>query len=325
VTPRTAAVVPSWNGRRWLASCLPAIAAQEGARFDVVVVVDDGSSDGTAAWVAREHPSVRLVVRPERGGFARAANAGLRAAEAAGCEVAALVNSDVELHPRWLVTARAELTPGRAAVASKMVTRADPGVLDDCGDVLRRDGVCEQRGRGRRDLGRFDAPGEVWGACAGAALLRLGPVLALGGFDEAYGQYLEDADLALRLRLAGWSCGYAPAEARHAGGGSAGGLPAPVAYWTARNTVLLVATWFPPAWWRPVAYRQLAWLADAARRGRLRPHVRGVRDGLLTARRLGRLRGRRRRRTAWPVPIEQAVPDRPWRGPRAGGHPRSAG
>ncbi len=323
MTARTAAVVPSWNGRGWLVGCLAAVAAQEGARFDLVVVVDDGSSDGTAAWLAREHPSVLLVRREERGGFARAANAGLRAAAGAGCELAALVNSDVELDPGWLATARAELRPGRATVATKMVARENPAVLDDCGDVLRRDGVCEQRGHGRRDDGRHDAPGEVWGACAGAALLRLEPVLALGGFDEAYGQYLEDADLALRLRLAGWDCGYAPAVARHAGAGSAAGLPAPVRYWTARNTVLLVATWFPPAWWRPVAYRQLAWLAAAARDGTLGPHLRGVRDGLLAARRLGRLRGRARRRAPWPVPIEEAVPDRPWRGPRAGGHPRS--
>jgi hypothetical protein len=204
-----------------------------------------------------------------------------------------------------------------------MVARHDPGLLDDCGDVLRRDGVCEQRGRGRRDDGRHDAPGEVWGACAGAALLRLEPVLALGGFDEAFGQYLEDAELALRLRLAGWRCGYAPAVARHAGGGSAAGLAAPVRYWVARNSVLLVATWFPLAWWRPVAYRQVAWLVDAARAGALGPHLRGVRDGVLAARRLGRLRRRAARRAAWPVPIQEAVPDRPWRGPGAGGHPRS--
>jgi len=323
VTPRTAAVVPSWNGRHWLASCLPAVAGQVGARFDLVVVVDDGSTDGTADWLAREHPSVLLVRRTERGGFARAANAGLRAAAGAGCELAALVNSDVELDSRWLATARAGLGPGRAAVATKLVARDDPGLLDDCGDVLRRDGVCEQRGRGRRDDGRHDRAGEAWGACAGAALLRLGPVLALGGFDEAYEQYLEDADLALRLRLAGWSCGYAPAVARHAGGGSVAGLRAPVRYWVARNTVLLVATWFPAAWWRPVAYRQVAWLAGAARAGALGPHLRGVRDGVRAARRLGRLRGRAARRAAFPVPIEDAIPDVPWRGPRAGGHPRS--
>ena len=323
MTGRTAAVVPAHDGRAWLPGCLRALSGQEGARFDVVVVVDDASRDGTADWVAEAHPSVLLVRRAVRGGFARAANAGLRAAAAAGCAHAALVNSDVELDPGWLACARAELAPERAAVATKMVALADPGVLDDCGDVLRRDGVCEQRGRGRRDSGQLDLPGEVWGACAGAALYRLEPVLALGGFDELYGQYLEDADLALRLRLAGWRCGYAPAVARHAGGGSAAALPAPVRYWTARNTVLLVATWFPAAWWRPVAYRQLAWLAAAARTGALGPHLRGVRDGLLAARRLGRLRGRARRRAAWPVPIEAAVPDRPWRGPRAGGHARS--
>ena len=97
----------------------------------------------------------------------------------------------------------------------------------DTGDILRRDGVCEQRGRFTRDDGRFDQPGEVFGACAGAALYRRAPALELGGFDERFFLYLEDVDLALRLRLAGWTCVYEPAVALHAGEGSGGTARAP--------------------------------------------------------------------------------------------------
>ena len=101
-----------------------------------------------------------------------------------------------------------------------MVDLEDPSILYSAGDVLRRDGACEQRGRFERDSGAFDAPGEVFSACAGAALYRRAAIAAAGGFDERLGTYLEDVELGLRLRLAGWRCRWEPrAVARHAGGG----------------------------------------------------------------------------------------------------------
>jgi GT2 family glycosyltransferase len=211
--------------------------------------------------------------------------------------------------------------PRFASVACKMVRLGDERTLDDCGDVLRRDGVCEQRGHARRDDGRWDAPGEVFGACGGAALYRRSAVREAGAFDERFFSYLEDVDLALRLQLAGWRCAYEPrAVARHAGGGSSDALSKPVAYWTARNAVLLIAKHWPARWLPYVAYRQLSWLDEAARRGTLATHLRGLLAGLrLLPAGLGE-------RSAWrtkPVRIEEAVPRRPWRGPRAGGHPRS--
>jgi GT2 family glycosyltransferase len=204
-----------------------------------------------------------------------------------------------------------------------MVTLADPSVLDDTGDFLRRDGVCEQRGRGHADDGRWDEPGEVFSACAGAALLRRGTALAVGGFDERFFSYLEDVDLGLRLRLAGFRCAYAPgAVARHAGGGSAHQLERPVNAWVARNTLLLVAKAYPLRWAIPVIYRQLSWLVAAARDGVLRDHLRG----LAAARPLlGQVWAERDAlRRASIVPIGLVIDDRPWRGPQAGGH-RDAG
>lgn len=317
---RTAAVVPVHDGRGWLPGCLAALALQG---FDELIVVDDGSSDGTAAWLAAAHPAVRVVTTGPGGphGFARSAQAGVDAAPAA--DAIALVNADVTLAPGWRTAMLAGLGTGPAvgAVAGKMVRREDPGVIDDAGDLLRRDGVCEQRGRLHPDDGRWDAPGEVWGASAGAVLYRRTAFREAGGFCPAYRNYLEDVDLALALRSAGWTCAYAPAAiAAHAGGGSAAGLPAPVGYWIARNTLLLVARWFPVRWWPAVAYRQASWLVAARRDRVLGPHLRGLRDGVVAGARAWHGRGARRR--AARVPIALAVPARPWRGPAAGGHPR---
>jgi GT2 family glycosyltransferase len=312
-------VVPAWNGERWLPGLFASLAEQTEAPAEVIVV-DNGSADGTLEWLAREVPGVRVLAQGRNTGFAVAANRGLLAART---DLVALVNTDVELAPDWieLMAARLEADPGFAAVACKMVRLGDPGLLDDCGDVLRRDGVCEQRGHGLPDDGRWDVPGEVFGACAGAALYRREAVREVGAFDERFFSYLEDVDLALRLRIAGWRCAYEPrAVAHHAGRGSSGQLARPVGYWVARNTLLLVSKAWPARWLGPLLYRQAGWLVHAARAGSLGEHLRGLAAGLRL------VPSGMRERATWrsrPVRVEDAVPRRPWRGPRAGGHPRS--
>ena len=314
---RTAVVVPSWNGRRWLPGLVASLEGQQRAP-DTVLFVDNGSQDGSVSWLRERGLDVLELGRNT--GFAHAVNRGIERVDA---DAVALVNTDVELAPDWLARAvsRLEADDGLAAVATKMVLLRAPGVLDDCGDVLRRDGVCEQRGHGHTDDGRWDEAGEVFGASAGAAVYRRDAVLAAGGFDERLFAYLEDVDLALRLRLAGWRCAYEPAVARHARHGSAGELDRTIDALVARNTLLLVAKAFPARWLPAVAYRQASWLRAAARERRLRAHLGGLAAALPLL--PGVLRERRALRAGARVPIEQAVPDRPWRGPAAGGHPRA--
>jgi len=192
-----------------------------------------------------------------------------------------------------------------------MVDLEDPAVLYDAGDVLRRDGVCEQRGRFERDDGRFDEPGEVFAACAGAALYRRGAVLDVGGFDERFFLYLEDVDLGLRLRLAGWRCRYEPAVARHAGQGSASTEGLSAWTWVERNTLLLAAKAFPVRWAPQVLYRQAGWAWHALRERRLRAHLSGAAGALPLLAAMVRERRRLRARAA--VPIDQLVPARPIR------------
>jgi len=200
-----------------------------------------------------------------------------------------------------------------------MLDLAESSLIYDAGDVLRRDGVCEQRGRFTRDDGRFDEPGEVFGACAGAALYRRSAVLALGGFDERYFAYLEDVDLALRLRLAGWRCRYEPAVAWHAGEGSSLALPGGHLPLVQRNTILLLAKAFPVRWLPFVLYRQLGWAWHARRERRLRSHLRATLAAIPMLPAVWRARRELRRSAV--VSLEQAVPARPFRGPSAGGHP----
>ena len=226
-------------------------------------------------YLRDEHPGVRVLSLSDNTGFAHAANVGLHSA---GGELVALINADVELAPDWLARTTAALNahPEAASVACKMLSLRDPQIVDDAGDVLRRDGVCEQRGRFGPDDGRWEAPGEVFGACAGAALYRRAAVRDAGGFHEPYFAYLEDVDLALRLRLAGWTCRYEPVVALHAAQSSSDALPGGAAFLATRNTLVLVARFWPARWLGPVLYRQLGWAWHAARERRLRAHVRAL-------------------------------------------------
>jgi GT2 family glycosyltransferase len=307
VTSAPAVVIPNWNGAAWLTGCLDSLAAQTLPPAEVVVV-DNGSTDGSLELLAGRPPPVRTIALGRNTGFAFAANRGLEAAES---EFVALVNTDVVLEPDWLERMANALRehPEAATAACKMVDLRDPGVLYDTGDFLRRDGACEQRGRFERDDGSFDRPGEAFSACAGAALYRRAAVLEVGGFDERFFAYLEDVELGLRLRLRGWTCRYEPAVARHAGGATSGRLRRPLLGWVERNTLLLVAKWFPLRWVPYVLYRQAGWAWHAARERRLRAHWEGARAALRELPAVLRERAGLRGGTA--VPIERAVPPRP--------------
>lgn len=311
--PPVAVVVPNWNGRRWLAGCLRAIGTQT-LQPAKVIVVDNGSSDDSIPYLRAEHPETTVIELGRNTGFAHAANVGIEAAD--GAELIALVNTDVDLAPEWIARMTSALVedPSAASAACKMLSLEDPRYVYDAGDVLRRDGACDQRGRFGLDDGRFDLPGDVFGACAGAALYRRSAVRAVGGFDERYFAYLEDVDLALRLRLAGWECRYEPVVALHAGGGSSAQLSGGLERLVARNTLVLVAKAFPARWLPYVAYRQLGWAWHALLERRLAAHLLALVEAIpmLPA----ALAARRDLREAARVPIEVAVPRVSIRGQR---------
>lgn len=304
----TTVIIPNWNGERWLPGCLDSIAAQS-VQPEQVIVVDNGSTDRSLELLADSYPTVKVVAFDRNYGFAAAANRGI---EFADSQAVALINTDVELEARWLAQLSAALASDArlGSVACKMLDLQDLTLIYDAGNFLRRDGVCEQRGRFERDSGQFDRSEEIFSACAGAALYRRSAVLAVGGFDERFFAYLEDVDLGLRLQLAGWRCHYEPAVACHAGGGSSAALERPITSWVERNTLLLVAKFFPWRWLPYVAYRQLAWFFHAAKEGSLIDCLRGK---LAALPKLPAMLRERKRSGSAQVPIGQVIPVRPLR------------
>jgi GT2 family glycosyltransferase len=187
-----------------------------------VIVVDNASTDGAVEALAARHTDVD-VLRPGRNvGFAEANNEGARAAS--DCEWIALLNQDAFPEPDWLdaLVRAAREHPACTTFASRLDRATAPGELDGSGDVFHVSGLAWRRDH-RRPVTEGAGAGEVFSACAAAALYRRDAFLAAGGFDERFFCYFEDTDLAFRLRLQGHRCWYEPRSVvRHVGSGTAG-------------------------------------------------------------------------------------------------------
>lgn len=205
---RVSVVVPNLDGASLLPHCLAALERQRFEDFEVVVV-DNGSRDGSVELVRGRLPSARVVELGHNRGFAGGANAG--AAAAAG-RYLAFLNNDAEPRTDWLaeLVACRERHRRAASVASKILRRDDPSVIDGAGDAMTRSLKAYRRGAGEPDGAPFDLDAQVFSASGTACLWDAAIFDSLGGFDESYFAYYEDVDLGFRARLAGYECWYAP-------------------------------------------------------------------------------------------------------------------
>lgn len=246
--PLVSVVVVNYNGRELLPACLASLRTQTYARREVILV-DNGSRDGSVALVAEQFPEVKLVVLGENQGFAVGCNRGFR--EAAG-EWLATLNTDAVADPAWLeqLVRAAAGTPAVGMVASRMVFADRPSVINSTGITVDRAGVAWDRGCGATIETTAESL-EAFGPSGGAALYRRALIDQLGGFDEDFFMYLEDVDLAWRAQLAGWRCAYASgARVIHAHSATAGADSAFKRYLLARNRVWLLAKNYPtPELW----------------------------------------------------------------------------
>lgn len=234
--PRFSILILNWNGRDLVADCLRSLAVQTFRDFEVLVL-DNGSTDGSAEYLAKEHPGVRLLAMPENIGFCGGNNAAY--AESSG-ELILLLNNDAELEPEFLsemdAAASRDASFGMFAANVRMFDRRD--VFDSTGLLVYPDGLCRSRGWLEHDTGQYEESDEVLCPNGCAAVYRRAMIEEVGLFDEAYFAYLEDLDLGLRGQLRGWRCRYVPtAVAYHKKSMTTGYHSALKAYLVERNRI----------------------------------------------------------------------------------------
>jgi len=207
--PTISVVIVSWNGERFLEPCLSAVLAQTLEDYEIIVV-DNGSTDGSVELVRSRFPGVRLIENKRNLGYAGGANVGFQSATG---EVLALLNQDTVPHPDWLAELLAVLDGDKeiGIVGSKILS-TDGVTLQHAGAYLPWplvQGI--HYGRGEKDEGQYNELREV-DYVTGAAMAIKRPVLeAVGLFDEGFFPgYFEDVDLCFRARQAGYRVVYVP-------------------------------------------------------------------------------------------------------------------
>lgn len=223
------AAVINWNNRDYIIACLDSLFKQHGVSLDVVLL-DNGSTDGSVELVRRHFPDMRIIENGRNLGFAAAHNIGYRATSG---DWHLVLNSDVALRPDFLsrllgICARDDSIGAASGKLLRFETTNGNNIVDSVGIEIYQSRRVWDRGTGEPDRGQYDLERQVFGCCGAAALYRRAALMKLVPdgeiFPEIYFAYYEDVDLAWRMNLAGWRSMYVPdAVGRHVRGGSTKG------------------------------------------------------------------------------------------------------
>ena len=239
--PLVSVVIANYNGKQYLKGCLDSLLnIKYPAEKLEVILVDNGSKDDSLPFLKKHYPSVK-VLKNNINNYARANNLGIKAAKG---EFVALANNDLVFDKSWL----AELVK---------VIKAEERVGAVMGKVLFPDGKLQSSGhwdlpnfywsdRGFRedDVGQYDKIEEMRGISHCAVLYRKACLSDVGPLDEDFNMYVEDVDMAIRVKQKGWRLLYVPrGRVYHKFHGTA--TEDTVRFYCERNRLLLVAKQYP--------------------------------------------------------------------------------
>lgn len=216
---RVSVVIPNYNGIAFVESCLKALL--QDAPGAEILLVDNGSSDGSLELVREQFPEVKVLALEKNYGFCRAANEGMKKASS---PYVILLNNDTEVLPGFtdaLVSAL-QLEPRAFSAGAKMIQLHHQEKIDDAGNFYCALGWAFARGKDK-SVEYYEKQDEVFAACGGAVIYRKNLLEQIGYLDESHFAYLEDIDLAWRAKIAGFKNIYVPrAKVLHVGSGTSG-------------------------------------------------------------------------------------------------------
>ena len=218
---KTTVIIPNYNGKEYLKQCLLSLSACRPSDFHILVV-DNGSTDGSVELLKEEFPQVEAILLKENTGFAPAVNRGL---ERTKTPYGLLLNNDTTVEPDFVrkMEAAMEVHKDAFSVSAKMVMMHEPSLLDGAGDLYCALGWAFALGKGKKVAENYTKPARIFSSCGGAVIYRMELFEEVGYFDENHFAYLEDVDVGYRARIAGYENWYEPsAVVYHAGSGFSG-------------------------------------------------------------------------------------------------------
>lgn len=274
-------IIPNWNGEKMLAHCLASLRTQTLQNFQVIVV-DNGSKDGSISLLETDFPEVKLIKLDWNTGFSFAVNTGIESVHAPWI---LLLNNDMEVAPDCLenlTRAIEEKSDQYDFFALKMMNFHQRDLIDGAGDAVFRGGVGYRSGTLEKDNEYYQKDRETFGACAGAALYRKDFFTRVGLFDPDFFAYLEDVDLNMRARRLGLRCMYiASAVVYHIGSATSGSKinELTIRLSTKNNINVLVKNYSPTVFLRflpAITVYQTAWALFCIKRRMLLPYLTGL-------------------------------------------------
>jgi GT2 family glycosyltransferase len=259
---RTAVVILNYNTISYLQQFLPSVLSYSGEAQ--IVVADNASTDGSAAWLRENYPQVRLISHSRNEGFSRGYNLALGQVEA---DYYVLLNSDVEVTPGWLqpLTALMDEWPGAAACQPKIRSFAGKGLFEyagAAGGFLDKWGYPFCRGRIftslETDHGQYDDDCSIDWATGACMVVRARTFWEAGGLDDAFFAHMEEIDLCWRLRNMGYRIMYSgKSTVYHVGGGTLSKAHPRKTYLNFRNGIVLLYKNLPQRQLVPVIITRL--------------------------------------------------------------------
>jgi GT2 family glycosyltransferase len=206
--PEISVVVLNWNGRQFLEDCLLSLRRQTFRDFETILV-DNGSTDGSVAYVSSRFPEATVEALADNAGFVQGNLAGYQRATG---DAIVLLNNDTESHPRFLeeIHRATELFPQAGSFASKMLYFEERGRVDNCGSEITAAGTSIDVGRDDVDGPKYADYRWVFGGCGGAIGYRRKMLDDVGFLDRDLFMVYEDLDLSFRAQLRGYPCVFVP-------------------------------------------------------------------------------------------------------------------
>lgn len=214
-------VIPNYNGLEYLKKCLEALANQSIKDFDIIIV-DDASTEKNIEDIIKGYENITLIKHDENKGFAASVNDGIKASKS---DYVFLLNNDA--YPESdcienLLKALKESSYDVFSIQCMMISAKNRELIDSAGDFFNIFGYARSRGKDKK-IEAYNKPGEIFSACAGAAVYKREILERIGLFDETHFAYLEDVDLGYRARIYGYINKYEPlARVYHEGSATSG-------------------------------------------------------------------------------------------------------
>ena len=300
VIPQVSVIVVNWNGKALLQECLGPLLRQRDIACELILV-DNGSSDGSVDWVRTKFPQIKLVQLSSNQGFTGGNLAGLDAAHG---EFIALVNNDTRADERCLSELLLPMIrDSQVGISAAKLLLDRTEMINSAGVALTTAAVGFDRGYGE-DCCLYDVPEHVFGACAAAVLYRRSMLEEIGFLDNDFFLYGEDVDLSFRAQIAGWKCVYVPtAIVYHKLNATARKLSDVHVYYHTRNLEFVWVKNMPTKLMIRYVHHKIlqefgAFCYLCLRHGKWRPFFRAKRDALkmlpLAIRKRRQIQGRRR-------------------------------